>query len=85
MVASKKKIMQDNIYFNLLRANPTKWSDTPKQIVGNFADELFKRVCSFCGVGAERVNNANRMECLRSPSYLKVIWQSQKFNNTMRL
>ena len=36
--------MQDNIYFNLLRANPTKWSDTPKQIVGNFADELFKRV-----------------------------------------
>ena len=28
-------------YFNPLSANPTKWSNTLKQVAGKFADELF--------------------------------------------
>ena len=35
-------------HLNLLSANPTKWSNTLKQFVG----ELFEFVGPFCGVGA---------------------------------
>ena len=34
-----------------LSANPTKWSNTLKQFVGKFADELFEYVWPFCGIG----------------------------------
>ena len=36
---------------NPLSANPTKWSNTLKQFVGQFADELFVCVWPFCEIG----------------------------------
>ena len=43
-----------NLRLNPLSANPTEWSNTLKQFVG-IADELFKCVWPFCGIGALRV------------------------------
>ena len=37
---------------SLLSANPTKWSNTFKQFVGN-SDQLFECVWPFCGVGVK--------------------------------
>ena len=38
-------------HINPLRANPTKWSNTLKQFVGNFGDELFEFVRPCCEIG----------------------------------
>ena len=38
-----------------LSANPTKWSNTLKQFVGEIADELFECVWPFYEIGAKRI------------------------------
>ena len=41
---------------NPLIANPTKWSNTLKQFVGNLPMNCLSVFDPFCGVGASRVN-----------------------------
>ena len=68
-------------YLNPLSVNPTKWSDTLKQVVG-FADKLFECVCSFCGVGASlkelKVSLKNIRNCCNNINrhYSRAIWTS---------
>ena len=48
----------NNLRFNLLSANLTKWSNTLKQFVSNFR-RLFECVGQFCRVGAWKVSKTS--------------------------
>ena len=43
-------------FVNPLNANPTKWSNTLKQFVGNLPTNCLNVLDHFWGVGAQRVN-----------------------------
>ena len=45
------------LHVNLLSGNPTKWSNTFKQFVGNSQWIVWVCLTMCCGVGAERVNS----------------------------